>query len=67
MPDTLAVAIAFFVRHDLSSGFRDYEISMCAARGSCRCCCGAIAGIIGVALEDWRCWHIGSHTEPGRR
>ena len=45
----LAVAIAFFVRHDLSSGFRDYEMSMRAARGSWRCCCGAIAGITGVA------------------
>jgi hypothetical protein len=34
----LAVAIAFFVRHGLQHGFRNYEISLLAAAGSFRCC-----------------------------
>ena len=46
----LAVAIAFFARHGLSRGFRDYEISMLAAAWIVPLLARGIAGVTGVPL-----------------
>jgi hypothetical protein len=46
----LAVAIAFFVRHGLSRGFRDYEISMLAAAWIVPLVSRGIAGVTGIPL-----------------
>lgn len=46
----LAVAIAFFVRHGLSRGFRDYEISMLAAAWTVPLLSRAIAGVAAIPL-----------------
>jgi hypothetical protein len=46
----LAVAIAFFARHGLASGFRDYEISLFAAAWMVPLLTRAIAGITGLPL-----------------
>ncbi len=44
----LAVAIAFFARHGLSRGFRDYEISLLAAAWIVPLLSRGIAGITGI-------------------
>ena len=46
----LAVAIAFFVRHGLRCGFRDYEISLCAAAWLVPLLSRALAGATGIPL-----------------
>jgi nitrate reductase gamma subunit len=46
----LAVAIAFFVRHGLRRGFRDYEISMLAAAWIVPLLSRGIAGVAGIPL-----------------
>jgi alpha-1,2-mannosyltransferase len=46
----LAVAIAFFARHGLNRGFRDYEISLLAAAWIVPLLTRAVAGVIGVPL-----------------
>jgi Glycosyltransferase family 87 len=46
----LAVAIAFFVRHGLSRGFRDYEISLLAAAWIVPLLSRGIAGATGIPL-----------------
>jgi hypothetical protein len=46
----LAVAIAFFVRHGLSRGFRDYEISLLGAAWIVPLLSRSIAGVTGVPL-----------------
>jgi hypothetical protein len=46
----MAVAIAFLVRHGLSSGFRDYEISLLAAAWITPLLSRSIAGATGIPL-----------------
>jgi hypothetical protein len=46
----LAVAIAFFARHGLSRGFRDYEISLLAAAWMVPLLSRGIAGATGIPL-----------------
>jgi hypothetical protein len=46
----LAVAIAFFVRHGLNRGFRDFEISLLAAAWIAPLLSRAIAGATGIPL-----------------
>ena len=46
----LAVAIAFFARHGLNSGFRDYEISLLAAAWIVPLLSRGIAGVTGIPL-----------------
>jgi hypothetical protein len=46
----LAVAIAFFARHGLSRGFRDYEISLLAAAWIVPLLSRSIAGVTGIPL-----------------
>ncbi len=46
----LAVAIAFFARHGLNSGFRDYEISLLAAAWIVPLLSRSIAGVTGIPL-----------------
>jgi hypothetical protein len=46
----LAVAIAFFVKHGLSRGFRDYEISLLAAAWIVPLLSRGIAGVAGIPL-----------------
>jgi Glycosyltransferase family 87 len=46
----LAVAIAFFARHGLKRGFRDYEISLLAAAWIVPLLSRGIAGITGIPL-----------------
>ncbi|MGQ0682202.1 glycosyltransferase family 87 protein [Bradyrhizobium sp.] len=46
----LAVAIALFARHGLSHGFRDYEISLCAAAWLVPLLSRAMAGATGIPL-----------------
>ncbi len=46
----LAVAIAFFVKHGLSRGFRDYEISLLAAAWIVPLLSRGIAGVTGIPL-----------------
>ena len=46
----LAVAIAFFARHGLSRGFRDYEISLLAAAWIVPLLSRGIAGVTGIPL-----------------
>jgi hypothetical protein len=46
----LAVAIAFFVRHGLNRGFRDFEISLLAAAWIVPLLSRAIAGATGIPL-----------------
>ena len=46
----LAIAIAFFVRHGLNRGFRDYEISLLAAAWIVPLLTRAIAGVTGIPL-----------------
>jgi hypothetical protein len=46
----LAVAIAFFARHGLSRGFRDYEISILAAAWLVPLLSRGIAGVTGIPL-----------------
>ena len=46
----LAVAIAFFARHGLSRGFRDYEISLLAAAWIAPLLSRGIAGVTGIPL-----------------
>jgi hypothetical protein len=46
----LAVAIAFFVRHGLLGGFRDYEISLLAAAWIVPLLSRGIAGVTGIPL-----------------
>jgi hypothetical protein len=46
----LAVAIAFFVRHGLSRGFLDYEISLLAAAWIVPLLSRGIAGVTGIPL-----------------
>jgi alpha-1,2-mannosyltransferase len=46
----LAVAIAFFARHGLSRGFRDYEISLLAAAWIVPLLSRVIAGVTGIPL-----------------
>jgi hypothetical protein len=45
-----AVAIAFFVRHGLRRGFRDYEISLLAAAFLVPLLSRGIAGLTGIPL-----------------
>ena len=46
----LAVAIAFFARHGLNRGFRDYEISLLAAAWIVPLLSRSIAGATGIPL-----------------
>jgi hypothetical protein len=46
----LAVAIAFFARHGLRHGFRDYEISLLAAAWIVPLVSRGIAGVTGIPL-----------------
>ena len=46
----LAIAIAFFARHGLSHGFRDYEISLLAAAWIVPLLSRSIAGVTGIPL-----------------
>jgi hypothetical protein len=46
----LAIAIAFFVRHGLSRGFRDYEISVLAAAWTVPLLSRTIAGVTAIPL-----------------
>jgi alpha-1,2-mannosyltransferase len=46
----LAVAIVFFVRHGLSRGFRDYEISLLAAAWIVPLLSREVAGVTGIPL-----------------
>jgi hypothetical protein len=46
----LAIAIAFFAKHGLSRGFRDYEISLLAAAWTAPLLSRGIAGVTGVPL-----------------
>jgi len=46
----LAVAIAFFARHGLSRGFRDFEISLLAAAWIVPLLSRPIAGVTGIPL-----------------
>jgi hypothetical protein len=46
----LAIAIAFFAKHGLSRGFRDYEISLLAAAWTVPLLSRGIAGVTGVPL-----------------
>jgi hypothetical protein len=46
----VAVAIAFFVRHGLSRGFRDYEISVLAAAWTVPLLSRTIAGVTAIPL-----------------
>ena len=46
----LAVSIAYFARHGLNRGFRDYEISLLAAAWIVPLLSRAIAGVTGVPL-----------------
>lgn len=46
----LAVAIVFFVRHGLSRGFRDYEISLLAAAWIVPLLSREVAGVSGIPL-----------------
>jgi hypothetical protein len=46
----LAVAIAFFARHGLSRGFRDYEISLLAAAWIVPLLSRGVAGVTGIPL-----------------
>ncbi len=46
----LAVAIAFFARHGLNRGFRDYEISLLAAAWIVPLVSRGIAGVTGIPL-----------------
>ena len=46
----LAVAIAFFARHGLSRGFRDYEVSLLAAAWIVPLLSRGIAGVTGIPL-----------------
>ncbi len=46
----LALAIAFFARHGLSRGFRDYEISVLAAAWIVPLMSRSIAGVTGIPL-----------------
>jgi hypothetical protein len=46
----LAVAIAFFARHGLCHGFREYEISLCAAAWLVPLLSRASAGATGIPL-----------------
>jgi hypothetical protein len=46
----LAVAIAFFIRHGLSRGFRNYEISLLAAAWIVPLLSRGIAGVTGIPL-----------------
>lgn len=46
----LAVAIAFFARHGMAHGFRDYEISLCAAAWLVPLLARGIAGATGIPL-----------------
>jgi len=46
----LAVAIAFFARHGLARGFRDYEISLCAAAWLVPLLSRGVAGATGIPL-----------------
>jgi hypothetical protein len=46
----IAVGIAFFVRHGLSRGFRDYEISLLAAAWMVPLVSRSIAGVTGIPL-----------------
>jgi hypothetical protein len=46
----LAVAIAFFVRHGMSRGFRTFEISLLAAAWSVPLLSRGIAGVTGIPL-----------------
>ena len=46
----LAIAIAFFAKHGLSRGFRDYEISLLAAAWTVPLLSRAIAGVTGLPL-----------------
>jgi len=45
-----AVAIAFFVRHEMSRGFRTFEISVLAAAWIVRLLSRGIAGVTGMLL-----------------
>jgi hypothetical protein len=46
----LAVAIAFFARHGLRHGFRDYEISLLAAAWTVPLLSRSVAGVTGIPL-----------------
>jgi hypothetical protein len=46
----VAVAIAFFVRHGLTSGFRDYEISCLVLAWTAPLLARGVAGAVGVPL-----------------
>ena len=46
----LAVAIAFFARHGLSRGFRDFEISLLAAAWIVPLLSRGVAGVTGIPL-----------------
>ncbi|WP_315835381.1 glycosyltransferase family 87 protein [Bradyrhizobium prioriisuperbiae] len=46
----LAVSIAFFVRHGLTHGFRDYEISLLAAVWTVPLITRSVAGVTGIPL-----------------
>jgi hypothetical protein len=46
----LAVAIAFFARHGMERGFRDYEISLLAAAWIVPLVSRGIAGVTGIPL-----------------
>ena len=46
----LAIAVAFFARHGLSRGFRDYEISLLAAAWIVPLLSRAVAGFTGIPL-----------------
>jgi hypothetical protein len=46
----LAVAIAFFARHGLSRGFRDYEVSLLAAAWIVPLLSRSVAGVSGIPL-----------------
>jgi Glycosyltransferase family 87 len=46
----LAVAIAFFARHGLARGFRDYEISLLAAAWMVPLLSRGVAGVTGIPL-----------------
>jgi alpha-1,2-mannosyltransferase len=49
-PVVLAVAIAFFARHGLNRGFRDYEISVLGAAWIVPLLSRSIAGVTGIPL-----------------
>ena len=52
----LAVAIAFFVRHGISYGFRSFEISVLAAAWIVPLLSRGIAGVTGIPSAFWYCW-----------